>query len=94
MVKPFDEVVFALEVKKTSEPVQTQFGWHVVEVLEKGDTKPNSFEDDKGRIMAELIQQKMGAVIGELRSKAKVEITDPELKKALESSAPRGSFGQ
>ena len=94
MVKPFDEAVFALEVKKTSEPVQTQFGWHVVEVLEKGDTKPNSFEDDKGRIMAGLIQQKMGAVIGELRSKAKVEITDPELKKALESSAPRGSFGQ
>ncbi len=94
MVKPFDEAVFALEVKKISEPVQTQFGWHVVEVLEKGNTKPNSFEDDKGRIMGKLIQQKMGAVIGELRSKAKVEITDPELKKALESSAPRGSFGQ
>ena len=94
MVKPFDEAVFALEVKKISEPVQTQFGWHVIEVIEKGSTKPNSFEDDKGRIMAELIQQKMGAVVGKLRSKAKVEITDPELKKAMESSAPRGSFGQ
>jgi peptidyl-prolyl cis-trans isomerase C len=94
MVKPFDEAVFALEVNKISEPVQTQFGWHVVEVLEKGNTKPNSFEDDKGRIMAELIQQKMGTVVGELRAKAKVEITDPELKKTMESPAPRGSFGQ
>jgi len=94
MVKPFDEAVFALEVNKVSQPVQTQFGWHVVEVIEKGNTKPNSFEDDQGRIMAELIQQKMGTVVGELRAKAKVEITDPELKKTMESPAPRGSFGQ
>ena len=96
MVKSFDEAVFALEVNKISEPVQTQFGWHVVEVLEKGNTKPNSFEDDEGRIMTELIQQRMGKVVGELRAKAKVEITDPELKKTMgsESPAPRGSFGQ
>lgn len=94
MVKPFDEAVFDLDVKQVSEPVQTQFGWHVIEVLEKGKTQPNSFEDDKGRIMAELIQQKMGTVVGELRQKTKVEITDPVLKKAMELPAPRGSFGQ
>ena len=94
MVKPFDEAVFALDVKQISEPVQTQFGWHVIEVMEKGKTKPNSFEEDKGRIMAELIQQKMAAVVGDLRKNAKVEITDPELKKIMKSPAPRGSFGQ
>ena len=94
MVKPFDEAVFALDVKQISEPVQTQFGWHVIEVTEKGKTKPNSFEEDKGRIMAELIQQKMASVVGDLRKNAKVEYTDPELKKLMEAPAPRGSFGQ
>jgi parvulin-like peptidyl-prolyl isomerase len=40
MVPEFDEVVFSLPLNEVSEPVQTQFGYHLIEVLERDDNRP------------------------------------------------------
>ena len=35
MVKPFEEAAFSADVNKVTEPVQTQFGWHLIKVTDK-----------------------------------------------------------
>lgn len=35
MVKPFEDAAFNAEINKITEPVQTQFGWHLILVTDK-----------------------------------------------------------
>jgi len=35
MVKPFEDAAFDGEIGQVSEPVQTQFGWHLIKVVDK-----------------------------------------------------------
>lgn len=37
MVKPFEDAAFSMEVGEVSAPVETQFGWHLVKLLDKKD---------------------------------------------------------
>lgn len=92
MVPEFDKVVFELKKGDISEPVKTQFGWHVIKIEDKRDSKPPAFDTVKGRLIAGMVSQKAVEVITALRTSAKIEIVDQEIKKALEAAGTRGSF--
>ncbi|MEZ5827145.1 MAG: peptidylprolyl isomerase [Hyphomicrobiales bacterium] len=90
MLKPFEDAAFALDVGEISEPVQTQFGWHIIKVEEKRDQKLPTFDEVKEAIMAQLVQQKAQVVVTGLRDKAEIEILDPKLKRSMDDAALRG----
>lgn len=87
MVKSFEDAAFALEKDKISEPVQTEFGWHILKVEDKRNRQPPSFEEVKEQITASLIQSKLQATVQDLRKNGNIEIVDAELKKAAEAEA-------
>lgn len=85
MVPEFDSVVFSLEVNKVSDPVKTQYGYHIIKVTDK---KTNTFEDKKDVIEEELKVAKakpIVKVIANLQKDADIKIKDKELEDVLET---------
>jgi peptidyl-prolyl cis-trans isomerase C len=90
MLKPFEDAAFALDVGKISDPVQTQFGWHIIKVEEKRTRPLPTFDQVKDTIMSQLAAQKAKDTIKGLHDAAKIDIVDPEIKKSMQDAAVRG----
>lgn len=84
MVPQFEEVVFKLKKGEVSDPVKTQFGWHLVKLEDRRVKQPPAFEIVKDRIMQSLLLRKAQQTAVALRAKSKIEIVDPEIKKAVD----------
>lgn len=74
MVKPFADAVKAATKGKVTEPVKSQFGYHIILVEDSRDIKPPSLEQTKNKIKQQLIREKISAYLDELVKKAKIEI--------------------
>jgi foldase protein PrsA len=63
-VAPFDEFVFSAKTGDLSDPIKTEFGWHIIEVL--GPVKPATTQplaDVKDEIQTTLLQTKQNAAM-------------------------------
>lgn len=73
-VKPFGDALTKLKKGQiTDQPVQSQFGWHIIRLDDERATKIPPFEEVKNNIQQQMQQQVVQKLIAELRSKAKVE---------------------
>ncbi len=75
MVKPFSDVVANLQKgATTTSPVQTQFGWHVIKLIDTRPSQPIAYDKVKEGLQKNLQQHNLEKLMADLRSKAKIDI--------------------
>jgi len=78
MVPEFEKAAFELQVGEISEPVKTQFGYHLIQLDEKSTEDAKSLEESRHMIVKNILNQKQNekyiSSIEELKNKYKIEI--------------------
>lgn len=78
MVKGFEDVAFSMDIDQISEPVKTQFGYHIIKVTDKKEPGIVPFDEIKDNLRSDLLRAKQNYAYGkkmkELQSRYKVEI--------------------
>ncbi|WP_077211099.1 peptidylprolyl isomerase [Bacillus dakarensis] len=91
MVPEFEETAYALEINEISEPVQSQFGYHIIQVTDKKEKK--SFEEMKEEIehdvkVAKIDTATLSSTLQKELKAADVKVNDADLKGILQEDAP------
>jgi peptidyl-prolyl cis-trans isomerase C len=86
MVPEFAEVAFKLDKGKFSEPVKTQFGWHVLLVEDKRKRPAPQFDQVKPQLERFVVRKAQLDLVNKLRAEAKIERFD---KPAQPAPAPQ-----
>lgn len=86
MVTEFNDAAYALELNTVSEPVKSDFGYHIIEVTDKREVEGyGTLEEKKEEIREQLKAQKAdwNAIQEQLIKDAKIEVKDEDLKNAF-----------
>ncbi|MCH7322812.1 peptidylprolyl isomerase [Solibacillus sp. MA9] len=87
MVEQFNDAAYALEVNEISEPVKSDFGYHIIQVTDKRAVKDYGTLEEKKEEIRDAIAATKGdwnKKMAELIKESKVEVKDKDLKGAFE----------
>ena len=89
MVPSFENAAFALSVgSHSSEPVQTQFGWHIIKLEDKKTAEAPPIETLRGQLQANLANQALSRIIETLRAPASISrLSFDEVRAATQATA-------
>lgn len=89
MVPSFENAAFALSVgSHSSEPVQTQFGWHIIKLEDKKIAEAPPIETLRGQLQANLANQALSRIIETLRAPASISrLSFDEVRAATQAAA-------
>lgn len=76
MVPPFEEAVMAMEVGAVSEPVETQFGWHVITLNDTRSQAAPPLDEVREELAEEIRQAAVTERLEALRAEAEITMPD------------------
>jgi peptidyl-prolyl cis-trans isomerase C len=88
MVPEFSDVAFKLDKGQISDPVKTQFGWHVIKVEDSRVKPAPKFDEVKGQIETYVVRKAQADLVTKLREGAKVERMDKSADAAKPDAKP------
>lgn len=74
LVPEFESKAFAMKKGEVSEPVKTQFGWHIIKLLDSREVKIPTKEQATNNLKGKLSREAVEHYINELAEKAKIEL--------------------
>ena len=87
MVQPFEEVVIALEPGEVSDPVQTQFGWHVIRLNETRIVEAPALDEVREELASEIqnraVQDRLTGAVADVTVTRSIDGIDPTVIKNL-----------
>jgi len=87
MVKAFEDAAFAMKPGDVSEPVKTQFGWHIIKVEDKKAAEKKTLEDVKESIARVLITKERTKASA--KAKADTFLAEAKAGKTFEELLPK-----
>jgi peptidyl-prolyl cis-trans isomerase C len=87
----FGKAVFALDIGKTSDPVKTRFGWHVIRVEEKRDGQVPPFDQIKPMLETIVIRKAQADFVSKLHDGAKIERFDLAAAQPKDTPDPKAA---
>jgi parvulin-like peptidyl-prolyl isomerase len=79
MVPEFEQAAYALKPGELSQPVKTQFGWHLIQLHDRIAPKVTPFEDIKEKVIEYLTERKKDKVFEAFLDRLKAEATIEEV---------------
>ncbi len=78
MVPEFAEAAFKMQPGQISDPVKSQFGWHIIQLEERRQKQFPPLDQVRDQVTRYVVQKSQSELILKLREEAKVERTEPE----------------